>query len=415
MAFHRLYKNAFFLAVSDMAARGANGILALLLANLFGVVVYGRYATALAMCNIIMMVTVLGFEQVLTREGAVNKDRIPENMQLLFAGVGLTCLVAYIVLTFLCIIGVFSNEVLGIALIALVALIAQRFHLPFRHLNIILNRSHQTAIVQCVCVFSLFAAVVASFYLTRSIYVVTVAQAIVYAGITALWVVVNRKYILLQKVAWRRIAEFFKQSFPFAASNIAWIVYFNFDTAMLAAMKTDAVVGVYAAIFRLYSIVYILGYALANTFTPLLFEHFAYDKHEYHKNAFVLIGSMVVLTVPFFILLNLGTENLIVFTLGRDYLVGREVARTFSYAIFFRLTNFALSEILTTSNNQWFRVKLEIILIFTNIILNIFLIPKYGGAGAAVATLIAEIVFCITAFSYCMKERIVSVPGIVKR
>lgn len=93
--------------------------------------------------------------------------------------------------------------------------------------------------------------------------------------------------------------------------------------------------------------------------------------------------------------------------IGDEFTDGVVIMQILSISIFFRLLNFALSELLTTSGRQMERVRLEWLLLAANILLNFLLIPHYGGIGAAVATLIAEVILSCGVFKLCMKYKII--------
>ena len=91
--------------------------------------------------------------------------------------------------------------------------------------------------------------------------------------------------------------------------------------------------------------------------------------------------------------------------IGREYTAGIPIAEILSLAVLFRMVNFGLCEILTTSERQRIRIYLEIGLLTVNIILNYILIPLYGGVGAAIATVASEAVLFVGAFAgYRMKK-----------
>jgi PST family polysaccharide transporter len=188
------------------------------------------------------------------------------------------------------------------------------------------------------------------------------------------------------------LAHFVRLSLPYGVSGFIWAIYFNFDALMLSLIRTESEVGLYAGVFRIVAISYIVGYALANTFTPLLFNAFHNNRSSYVHHARLLGASVSVLAVGVASVLFIFAEQLIDLLLGPAYLEAADVMRVLSAAAFFRIVNAGLCELLTTSNQQRKRVNWEFALLLANIVLNAILIPRWGGIGAAIATLSAEAV-----------------------
>ena len=86
---------------------------------------------------------------------------------------------------------------------------------------------------------------------------------------------------------------------------------------------------------------------------------------------------------------------------GSAYAAGIPIAQLLSVAVLFRMVNFGLSEILTTSDRQKIRILLEGGMLAVNVMLNCTLIPRYGAMGAAAATVIAEVFLFLGAVIYC--------------
>jgi len=225
----------------------------------------------------------------------------------------------------------------------------------------------------------------------ESLHAIIVAQLFIASLILFVWFCwIKVKNIRLVALNYEEVLGYFKGSLPFAASNLIWIAYFNFDAFMLSLLRTEADVGVYAAIYRIIAISYIIGYATTNTFTPLLFKQFYMTDNSSDGLAKKMITLMLILSVliggGLFVLAPWVVNGII----GNQYSDGIVIMKILAISAFFRLLNFGFSELLTTSGKQSYRVRLELLLLATNIGLNAVLIPLYGGVGAAIATLTAE-------------------------
>jgi O-antigen/teichoic acid export membrane protein len=80
---------------------------------------------------------------------------------------------------------------------------------------------------------------------------------------------------------------------------------------------------------------------------------------------------------------------------GPDYLPAVSLIGILAFSILFRFLSTHLRYILSTRNCIWTNVKLTALTAFLNILLNLVLIPEYGAAGAAFATVLTYIALAI--------------------
>ena len=405
-----IFKNATLLVVADAATKGSMGILALMIARFFGPQLYGQYATASAVCGIFLMITGIGgFEQEFTRRGSIDRGTLTKGLSLNLQLLLLTSFVATIALIIYLALSPYSIELVGITLLLWIALTINRFHLPFRHLGLILGQPGIVAIVQGIGLFFLLTVILSLLLNNASLKSVVIAQIGVAVGITVVWFYWMRsRKLTLMPSNFAEMKVFFKHSLPFAASNLLWVGYFNFDAFMLSYLRTEAEVGIYSAVYRIIAISYIIGYAVSNTFTPLLFKQFHASVDNSDGLGKVLLRIMAFLSIFMGAGLYFLAPWFVMSILGMEYAEGIVIMEILSFSVFFRLLNFGLSELLTTSGRQTLRIKLELSLLLVNIIFNAVLIPYYGGVGAAIATLGAEAILFFLVFFSCKKFSILN-------
>ena len=404
-----LLRGAIPLTIADATAKGTNIIVALLIARFYGPTIYGQFATASAVCGLFLIATAIGFEQELTRRGGIDKATIPQGLRLTFVSIGIMAFLAYAFLIVFFAFGTYSYDIVYLGLFLGVTLIATRFHLPFRHLCLLLDKSHLTAIIQSCATVVIFIISICLIYFRLNIIFLILAQLVVALCFIGVWLKWTPKMYLVGKINRDDLKLFFKNAIPFAFSNVIWIAYFNFDTFMLSLMRTEAEVGVYAGVYRIIGVNYILGYALANAFTPKLYEFYNSNKQQFLRTGRQLFGVVFVIGLLIGSGLYIFSFFLIPFILGQSYLSGIEIAQVLSIAIVFRLLNFGLCEILTTSNRQMLRVRLEVLMLLTYFVLNLFLITHYDAIGSATATVMSEVSLLVGCLFFCYHEKLLSI------
>ena len=396
-----LYKGALPLSIADAGAKGAAGVIALLIARYFGPLQFGQYATALSVCGMFMMITGIGFEQEFTRRGSIEKNDIPAYLSLNLLSLGITSAVAYLsIIVFLPLSG-YSRDIVIIGLLVGVTLIALNIHLPFRHLCILLNKSHVTATIQTIATLTVLGLTVFVIYTKGSLVFIVASQLLVAVGVAMTWFWWTPKEYFAIRTSGRSVVDFFRNSALFGFSNIIWVAYFNFDIFLMSLLRPDTEVGIYAGVYRIIAINYVLGMAVANSFTPILFGKFASSRQEFGRVSRNLVATMCLIGISMSLILYYYSGWLVAMIIGDLYKEGAVIARILSLAVTLRLVNFGLCEILTTGNRQKTRVLVEMVMLLFNVGLNGFLIPLYGGVGAAMATVGAEIVLIIAATLAC--------------
>lgn len=396
-----LYKGALPLSIADAGAKGSAGVIALLIARFFGPLQFGHYATALSVCGMFTMITGIGFEQEFTRRGSLEKDDIPANLSLNLVSLAITSAVAYLaIIVFLPLSG-YSRDIIVIGLVAGATLLVLNIHLPFRHLCLMLNKSHVTATIQMIATATVLGLTILVIYLKGSLIFIVVSQLLVATGVALAWFSWTPKKYFAIRASGRSVIDFFRNSALFGFSNMIWVAYFNFDIFLMSLLRPGTEVGIYAGVYRIIAINYVLGMAVANSFTPILFGKFASNRQEFGRVSRNLVATMSLIGLLLSVLLYTYSGRLVSMIIGDLYKEGAVIARILSLAVTLRLVNFGLCEILTTGNRQRVRVSVEMAMLLSNVVLNGFLIPLYGGVGAAMATVGSEMILLVAAALAC--------------
>jgi O-antigen/teichoic acid export membrane protein len=403
-----LYKRALPLSIADTAAKGASGVIALVIARYYGPFQFGQYATALSVCGIFMLITGIGFEQEFTRRGSIEKNDIPLSLSLHLISLAITSAMAFLLMIAFLLLSGYSRDITVIGLLLGVTLLVQNINRPFRFLYLLLNKSHMTATFQTIATGMVLALMVFVIYMKGSLVYIVVLQLLVAIGVAmALFWWTPKKYFAIRANG-KSVVDFFRKSVLFGFSNMIWVAYFNFDVFLMSFLRPETEVGIYAGVCRIIAINYVLGWAVANSFTPSLFEKFASHRQDFGRVSRSLIATMCLFGLLLSLILYTYSELLVSLIIGELYKEGVVIARILSLSVTFRLINYGLCEVLTTGNRQKTRVSVEMVMLLSNVVINGALIPLFGGVGAAIATVCAEIVLFFTAALACLNSGLLS-------
>lgn len=212
------------------------------------------------------------------------------------------------------------------------------------------------------------------------------------AGANVLNFIKLRSYISLKKHGPYHFKRHIKPIFILFAQSITASIYTNLDTVMLGFMKGDVEVGLYDAAVRVKSALLSIVTSLGSVLLPRM----SYYARKDEKDEFIALmkkGLQVslLLSFPLTIYFILEAKDSILFLAGDGYLGAVDAMRIITLTVVpIGLTNIIGVQVLTPLNQEKYVLYSVMSGAVSDFILNLFMIPGYGAAGAAVATVIAE-------------------------
>ncbi len=177
-----------------------------------------------------------------------------------------------------------------------------------------------------------------------------------------------------------------RDSWPLIFSGIVSMIYLRIDQVMLGQMASDAEVGIYSAAVRLAEVWYFIPMITVSSVYPSIVEArgksetLFYDRLQLLYNAMAASGYLIALPVTFLS----GWIVHVVF--GPAYGRAGDMLAVLIWAGIFVNLGVARSSFLTTMN--WTKVHFMTVFFgsIINVVLNILLIPRWGGMGAVIAS-----------------------------
>jgi O-antigen/teichoic acid export membrane protein len=179
-----------------------------------------------------------------------------------------------------------------------------------------------------------------------------------------------------------------KMSSPLALMLIFNLVYFRIDSIILAFFKPSADVGIYGLAYKFFDFLISLPLFLSNSLYPLLLENQKNLRNLtliIRNYSLIFIISGIFLIFPFWFLAPLFSIVKSEFTLS----VFPFRILLLSLPIFFATSFFQW--ILIAFNKQKYLLAVYAFSTIINVVLNLFFIPKFSYAAAAIITLVSEV------------------------
>jgi O-antigen/teichoic acid export membrane protein len=190
----------------------------------------------------------------------------------------------------------------------------------------------------------------------------------------------------------RTAISLLKDSWPLILSGIVISIYMKIDQIMIQNMLGSNAVGQYAAAVRLSESWYFIPMVIASSLFPAIINAKQQNKNLYNTRLQKLYDLMVWMAISIALPMTFLSDWVVKFLYGGEYNQAASVLMIHIWAGVFVFLGVAFSGFLTTENwtrKSFYRTFLGALF---NIIFNYILIPIYGINGAAVATLLSQLI-----------------------
>lgn len=190
--------------------------------------------------------------------------------------------------------------------------------------------------------------------------------------------------------SWQMAKQLLTQGFYFFIAGLLIMVYTQMDKIMLGQLSTSETVGIYMAALTISSLWMFIANALIESARPLIMAAKMDDERLYIMKNKQLYCAIIWIGIIASIAITLLSKPLILLIYGTQFIEAVDVLIILIWSRIFSLIGTVKSIWLTMENLGKFQVYFVGMGAVINVGLNSVLIPLYGALGAAVATLLAE-------------------------
>lgn len=253
------------------------------------------------------------------------------------------------------------------------------------------------------------------FLLALFAFVKTEQDVIPYALISVLGTGINyifnilrlKKYIKFSKDIFKslKIKRHIKPAIILLASTISVQLYTRVDTTMLGVIKGNQAVGFYTYAVKISDLILNLAIAVIMILLPRLSLYYYSGKKKEFKNLISFSMKLIVyVTLPITVGLCLVAEDAVRILFGNDFLSAVTSVRILSLLIIIKSIGYLYgTQVLMTVNHEKELLFSTIFGAVTNMGINAILIPYMSQDGAAIASVISEILVMIIQMLYARK------------
>ena len=203
-----------------------------------------------------------------------------------------------------------------------------------------------------------------------------------------------RKYVILKPLGDYQLKKHLKPMLVFFSMSVATVIYTNLDSVMLGFMKDDAQVGIYTAAVKVKSILVTLVTSASAVLLPRASKFVDQGKMEdFYRILKKTLNFIIVVALPMCIYFILFANESILLLSGKAFADATlPMQIIMPTLLLIGITNLTGIQMMIPLGMERYVLYSEIGGALVDIVLNAILIPEYGAAGAALGTLVAELV-----------------------
>lgn len=385
--------NTGWLFADRILRMGASLVVGVWIARYLGAQQYGLFNYALAFVTLFTPIFTLGLDEIVVRhvirESSNKEEILGTTFWLKFIGGVASVLLAVGSILFLG-----EREVLKISLIAILAItgifratdtvelwfqsqVQSKYAVIAKNIAFLLNTLFKVALILTKAPLLAFAWVTLAEFAMNAISLVIIYQFKGFSFWSWRWNLVVGKTLL-------------KESLPLIFSGFAIMIFMKIDQIMLGQMIGDKEVGIYSAAVRISEIWYFIPGAIVTSVAPSIYA--AKDKSEglYYQRIGQLLRLLTGISLAIAIPMTFLSDKIIILLFGSGYAGSGTILAVHIWTSIFVFMGLASSPWFIAEGLNHVSLGKTVFGAILNIVLNLLLIPKYAGLGAAIATIISQ-------------------------
>jgi O-antigen/teichoic acid export membrane protein len=404
-----LTRKVAFNTIVQIVGKGATTIISLFLVaaltRYLGVAGYGEYTTIFAYLSFFAVLADFGFFWILVREianPATDINKATSNVLTIRTLVGLLVFgVAYIVSFFIPQYAMLRTGV-GIAAFSLLFLALNSTYVGVFQNKLRMDKATISDVVgRIIILFSTLYFIKMGYGLNFILWAYAlgnIVNLLLSAWLGKIYVNIRPAFDL---VYWKQI---FVQTWPMAVVLILGLIYFRIDTLMLSLMKSTTDVGIYGPPYKVLEMLMLLPSMFMGNVFPII-SLYIHTKDDRLSGAIQKsFDFLLIMAVPVTLIIIFAAEPIIRIVAGSEFVTAQTINPIFGLpatsvlalqilivAVGFSFISHIFNYLVIALGKQSKLIWPNVLLVIFNIGLNFYLIPHYSYIGAAIATVLTEI------------------------
>jgi O-antigen/teichoic acid export membrane protein len=200
------------------------------------------------------------------------------------------------------------------------------------------------------------------------------------------------------------------EALPMGATTLLSLVFFKLDVVVVRALSGEAELGAYSAAYKVFEAALVLpSVVMAAAFSPLARAHRDPGRRQRWEVALasLLLGTGALVGAT----LWLGGARIVAALFGAGFVRAVPSLSILGAAVPLMFLNAGLTPILIARGLERSNLVLAAGLVAVNLAANLALVPRWGGPGAALATLVTEVARAVGCLAVLLRPASRPPPG----
>ncbi|MBQ6511875.1 oligosaccharide flippase family protein [Methanobrevibacter sp.] len=392
-----IFKNMSWLLISQIIASICGFIWTILMARYLGVSKYGIFGFAVSLTGMMSILFDLGIGIHSVRHIATNYNSAPKYLGNVIPLKGLFSVMGFIAILIVLII-MKSNEItIIVTLLFAIEQIIKKFVELLNATFQAFEEGKYQGIGNTILNTLLLVFILIAIYTDMDLYGIAVAYIL--ANVIALLY----EYYVLKKYITQPNYEFDTSfckkitiaSIPFAATVILSSIYYSIDIVMLTNIVGDYATGIYNATYKLISVLTLFYSVYTAVIFPVMSKFYKNDEKMLLTSYEKSIKYLMIIIIPLAVSTMIYSTDIIHLFYGSEYDSASSVLSILIWTVCLLFISGAGNTLLNASHKEISVTYIYLIAAIFNVVLNLILIPKYSYNGAAITTVLSDVIIVI--------------------
>lgn len=400
-----IFKNTSWLTISQVITSICAFLWTIIIARYLGVSDYGIVSFAISFTSLVGIVMDLGMSTYITREIAKNRNSVNKYFNNIF----IFKLILAIILFF---ISGLILYLLGYPQWTILITLLFTIELIFMSMTVFLNgvfQAFEEVKYQAIGSILNSSLLLIGILITLGFDLGVVAIALSYT----LSYFIYFSYILLKYIQTFSFPKFeidvkfikrvLIESIPFGLTNFFYTIYFSIDIVMLSYISGDYATGLYKSAYNIITVFTTFFVVYQAVIFPVMSKFFKESQNLIKISYELSIKYLLLIIIPISAIIFFYARPIVDLIYSNQYSLASTPVQILIWTVLFLFINGAASVLLNAINQEKTVTKIYIIAALFNVCLNLILIPVYSYDGAAIATVISEILITILTLYFMSK------------
>lgn len=396
-----IFKNMSWLFISQVITSICGFIWTILMARYLGVAKYGIFGFAVSLTGILCILFDFGIGMYSVRHIATDYDSAPKYLGNAIPLKGLFSIFGFIVILIVLILMRCDELTITVTMLFTIEQIIKKFVELMNAVFQAFEEGKFQGISNTLLNILLLIFILITIYTDLGLYGIAISYII--ANILAL---IYCYYVLIKHLTtpcYELDKEFCKMitlaALPFAATAILSSIYYSIDMVMLTNMVGNYATGIYNATYKLISVLTLFYSVYTAVIFPVMSRFYKNNESLLLISFEKSIKYLMLIIIPLAVATVFYSKDVMQLIYGHSYDGGSTVLSILIWTVCLLFISGACNTLLNASHKEVSVTKIYAIAAVFNVILNFIMIPHFSYDGAAITTVLSDIlIVCIQAY-----------------